>query len=244
MTLLFKDNFTSPNFGWNGQHTVSSDRIIAQSTVTRVSGQDSLKFTLNSGDTPVGSSERSEILWAFRTDNHDECASSEEAYYAWSIYLPADFVAPATFCTVLQLHGRNDLPSNQASPSFYVDLSKISGHMTLVQNGGDTSNVIRLDTDLGVYELGKWVDFLFKIKWGAGSTAQVSIWKRVDKAGDLLSLGTVTTPNMYSINGVAVPHYWKRGIYRNNEIFSNVLYQGHFVKATTFEEAAYQAFWE
>lgn len=240
--LNFKDNFTANNFGWNGKHVVAGDRIEAQSVVTRVAGTDSLKFTVNSGDKPVGNSERSELLWAFRTNDHDECASSEEAYYGWSIFLPADFVAPSTFCTVLQLHGQNNLPSNQAAPSFYIDIA--GGRYNLKQNGGDTSNVIRLTTDLGQLVLGQWVDFLFKVKWAADGTAQTQVWKRVNGEGDLILVATTNTPNLYSKNGVAVPHYWKRGIYRNDEAFSNVLYQGHFVKATTFEEAAYKSFWE
>lgn len=240
--LLFKDDFTKANFGWNGKHTVAADRIQAQSVITRVAGTDSLKFTLNTGDKPVGNSERSELLWPFRTGDHDECASSEEAYYGWSIYLPTDFVAPSTFCTVLQLHGPNNLPSNQAAPSFYIDIA--AGRYNLKQNGGDTSNVIRLTTDLGQLVLGQWVDFLFKVKWAADGTAQTQVWKRVNGEGDLILVATTNTPNMYSKNGVAVPHYWKRGIYRNDEAFSNVLYQSHFVKASTFEEAAYKAFWE
>lgn len=241
----------SGGFGWKTtQYSANSSIVLATDAEPQRVSNGTLRITVRPGDSPVPSGERSEVFRIFNLDNHDEDGSSGAQFYGISVYLPSAWKDTSRWCIVAQLHGPDSLPGNQSSPVFALDISVVPGRYTLSQRGGDTSAVARLNTDLGTHVYDQWVDFLFRVQWATDSAGETAVWTRVNKQGLLQQRQVGTnrpirpwnTPTLFSSNGKACNHYWKRGIYRNAEDFVTILYAGPFSRADNMPDAAWAAF--
>ncbi len=242
--IIFQEDFTKPNFGWFACQEVAPDRLVAQNVITRIPDESALEITVKPGDNPIHSTgERNELLQMIDKFNDDVTSATGLDHIATSFLVPdawQDAAGVNPWCAVLQLHGPNIVPSNQGSPSFEVDI--LGGQFVLNTRGGDTSDVIRHTTNLGAYIKGVWSDFLFKILWGITANAYIEVYRRDNKQGDLTLVAKLDAPNLYSASGKTLPGYVKSGLYRSAQTFTQTLYRGKIVRATTFEEAAYFAF--
>ena len=242
----------SGKYGWLSQQVVDNTRIVFSRPGEPSRYQNgTLKVTVKPNDHPIASvGERSELLWMLNSSGDDENGSSGTQYYGVSLYLPSSWVDTSGWCIPVQLHGPDNAGSSQNIPVFALDVSKVPNHYTLTQAGGDNSAVIRLDTDLGTHVYDTWVDFLFKVTWAIDNTGATSVWTRTGGVGQLVAkqVGTGTTitpwntPTLYSAGGVALSHYWKRGLYRNPEVFASTLYASSFSRAANEADAAWAAF--
>lgn len=241
------------HFGWHGAQMVAPDRIALSSPnePQRYPGA-GLKITVHPGDNPIHSSgERNELVGMFGLNGNDENGASGIQYYGFSLYLPGDWkdTIPANggqgqyvWLTPFQLHGPDNNPPKAGSPAFEVDICQVSGRFTLVQRGGDVNSPVICVTDLGPHVYDQWVDFLFAVKWAADATGRVTFWNRIGGAGQLIKQASWNTPTLYSSGGIALPHYWKSGMYSNVSNFTRMFYRGPVSRALTFEDAAQAAF--
>lgn len=257
-SLSFRDligHTPDDNFGWYGKQVAADDRLQLWTGYPQRCEAGTLKITVKPGDNPIGSTgERNEILEMLNSSGDDENGASGTQYYSISIFLPGTWKDASGWCSAFQLHGPDTgLPSNQGSPVFSLDLSSTPGHYTLRQNGGDTSDVIRKDTDLGAHVYNQWVDFLFKVTWAIDLTGETTVWTRVGSVGQLqqklvdagnngAALAAWNTATLYSSGGVAVNHYWKRGCYRSAEDFTTEFYASPVSRSIDFASAAWAAF--
>lgn len=248
-----KDQTITTNFGWYDRHIKADSRItLVQEIRRQPSG--SLRVEVREGDDPINSTgERSELLGMFSRNGDDENANSGTKYYAFSMYIPTGFVLPCRWGIVLQLHGPNSNRGASASPAFAVDVSHAEGRMTLNQRAGDIVTPVETYTDLGPMLYDTWIDLAFKVKWSAESDGTTAIWTRAGGKGVLqqkkisadntgAALPELSGATLYKSGGVAQSHYWKRGLYRNVEQLTSILYLGPFARADTLQEAATEAF--
>jgi hypothetical protein len=233
----------APHLGWSSVQAVDPSRLQLVASPTR-NGRKALQVTVKPGDNPIHSTgERNEFCGMFGTTGNDENGDSGTQYYGISILQDSDWKDTAMWCAAFQLHGVDTNPQRAGSPVFELDLSSTPGRFTLVQRGGDIAGqILRVDTDLGPHNYGKWVDFLFQVRWAADASGYTAVWRR-DSAHDPLALIKAWhTPTLYSANGVAQRHYWKSGCYSDAVPFQRKFCRGVVSRADTMEEAAMAAF--
>jgi len=255
----FRDIVNCPSYGqnycWKSIQAVSSNRLEFTSSISRTPFG-AIKVTVNSGDDPISSTgERAETLWMFSTagaPDDDEGISSGTKFYATSIYIPEGFQSPSSWGIVLQLHGPNAYGGTAAgSPNFALDIT--GGNYHLEQRGGDKDNPTITTHSLGAISYNTWVDFVFEVTWESSAEAAINVWTRANSAGALQqryvsadnngsSLSGWMAPNLYSESGVPQTGYWKRGFYRSEEAFTNILYLSTLCRADNLKDAATCAF--
>lgn len=251
----FRDVLGAANFGerygWQSIQVVSSNRMELDNTIKRTY-EGSIKVTVQSGDDPINSTgERAEVVGMF-ADYADENADSGTKYYGFSLYIPSGFTPPSLWGIALQLHGPDSYTGSAASPAFALDLK--DGSYTVENRGGSKNSPTILRTDLGTIVNDKWVDFIFKVNWAADSSGSVAVWTRCGLGGILkqqkvsstntgVAVNEWNTPTLYQNgDGVVQNHYWKKGLYRNEEAFTNIIYSGRLCRADTLQYAALGAF--
>lgn len=254
----FRDIITAPSYGakygWGSIQAMSVDRLAYETTIHRRSDIGCIKVTVGAGDDPINSTgERAEVLAMLNVGDNDENGSSGTKYYATSVYIPSGFQSPSLWGIVMQLHGPNSYTGAAASPSFAFDI--INGRYKLNQRGGDKNSPTYCNTDLGAIVYDQWVDFVFKVTWASDNTGATAVWTRVVKPGAVLEQKLVdtnnngstltewNTPTLYhNGSGTIEGHYWKKGLYRSEESFTNILYLGMTSRADNFHDAVLGAF--
>ncbi len=174
---------------WNGFDKASNALAYAftRSNVYKRAGDWSMRVELRRTDNDVAGSKRAEA----RRASNDE-PNLKERWYGMSYFLPNDYIpdpAPELLTQWQSLKG--------ISPPLAIWTN--NGRWQIVQYGN-------VSTDLGVYETGKWTDYVVHVKWSLSNDGLIELWKNGVK------VFTKTGPNSYP--GYATGNYMKSGIYK------------------------------
>jgi hypothetical protein len=233
-------------------------------TSPRRKGMYALRVEVRPGDTLGQSGERAEVARMYGYDGTElvENESSGTQYYGFSVMLPTDWkTTPDSngkyWAIILQLHNPDGLttPSGGGvSPalafevrSFGANADRFSLDMTTgdLSRSGSIHNFY--DFSDGSLNLGKWTDFVIKVKYAKDATGTVDVWRRNEGSisfTNVLSITNVPTLGYNStVDGGAVgDHYWSTGFYRNANSITNVLYLDGMTRGTDFNEVVAAAF--
>ena len=184
-----------------------------------------------------------------------ENEASGTQFYTVSVYLPSDFTSPTcsnlTACnnpwgTFQQLHGANvysapPVYSLGAADTYYIHLT--SGDLDIYDKYG----AHRIRYPLGSLQRGKWVDFVWKIKYAKTATGTVDVWRRIEGETNFTQVLTLanlpTLQYKTSVNGGAIlDSYWRTGHYTSPETFTRVLYLDSQTRGNNFDDVVSAAF--
>ena len=177
--------YNSPSY-WAYNQSCCSHSVKQSSLVAR-SGTYAMRFELNKTDTDVFGSKRAEMSRYSKGETNPYV----ERWYGMSIYLPGDYATDPAPEIVTQWQAYT------AHPPLAVWTQK--GEWRIVQFG-------KTITSIGAYEKNKWTDFVFHVKWSAGSDGLVEVWKNGVK------IYTRTGANIAS--GLTTGVYMRTGIYK------------------------------
>ena len=100
------------------------------------------------------------------------CYAGREQWWEHSILFPDDFVAPPNiFYVVADFHNTG---SGQAN--FHVDASRYDGPTLWLRGYGGTQNRETFNVRLGSIVKNQWYDFVYHVKWSAGSDGFFNAW--------------------------------------------------------------------
>lgn len=215
------------------------DRLVRVNSPVRC-GNWSLQLTVKPGDNLGSSGERAEVYGMYGADGKQifENEASGTQFYTISVYLPLDFVAPynslhpnqdIAWGIFQQLHG-NDV--YHAPPPFAIGATDTyymqmwSGDLDYFS---DRTKAHTVRYPIGALQRGKWVDFVWKIKFAKTFTGSVDVWRRIEGETDftyVLSVANIPTLQFASSvsDGAVLDAYWKTGYYTSEEIFTRIIY--------------------
>ena len=141
---------------------------------------------------------------------------------SWDKYTPKD----GDWNVFLQLHGPNGY---NPALAFSVLYNKIHFNM---RTGDVTKNTSVTEFEMedgGDLNTGKWIDFILTAKFTTDNTGFVNIMRRNEGEtgySEVFSLNDTATLQYDPAvnNGAAGNHFWKQGIYRNDQDHTNILY--------------------
>jgi hypothetical protein len=162
------------------------------STLHARAGKQSMRFELNKTDPDQAASKRTEFNLAPETSN------PVERWYGISYYVDAPYPADPSCPEIwFQWHHNGDGPPPLALWSYGT---------TFGINQRVSSTAKEVYTKLGSITTGKWMDFVWHIKWSSGSDGLIEVWMNGTKL--LTKLGA----NNWA--GSAGKNYLKTGIYK------------------------------
>lgn len=186
-------------------------------TVTKIpvrKGQYSMKTYLHC--TESSTNYRTEVY----VDNY--AIIGDDYWYGFSIYLPDSYIPDRTWEIVAQWHGWPEgfpdfSPGTEYWRSPVLALRTTGGIWNIInrwdakRNTGDINNRVYGGTktwDLGKYETGKWVDWIFHFKWSYQNDGILEVWKN----GNLV----ISKTGANCFNDKIGP-YFKMGLYKGWE---------------------------
>ncbi len=261
----FEDNvFQYPNT-FNNWHDARPGMTYSywDTRLTRVnnpvrSGSWALKAEVRPGDSYGSSGERAEVYWMYGADGKHivENETSGTQYYAISVYIPADFIPPScsgvtngcsSWAIIEQLHGADVYSAPPvfaigAKDNYYVQMW--SGDLDYLN---DSTKSHKLKYSLGDLQKGKWVDFVWKIKYSKNFTGSVDVWRRIEGEQDfskVLNLANIPTLQFKTSvnNGAILDAYWRSGYYTSQENFTRIIYLDSHARGDSFNEIVSYAF--
>lgn len=202
--LILVSDFETQNFSeWKQDLCCKYSGEIVTSP-TRA-GKYAAKFTLNKNDPLVSDGKRAELK------RYTLTPMGSEYWYAFSIYLPRNWIEDTAPEIVAQWHDLPDfwLGENWRNPSLSLSINRKDWK---IGNAWDSQFVTKKNNAVsrellwsGAFERGGWTDWVFHVKWSYKSDGLVEVWKDntlvVNKRG----------PNTY--NDLIVP-YLKIGPYK------------------------------
>ncbi len=231
------------------QPSPPGDRLVRVSSPVR-KGSYSLKVTVKSGDNYGSSGERAEVFGMYGPDGKQifENEASGTQFYTISVYLPLDFKSPSSsWGSFQQLHSNdiyNSYPSFAigALDTYYVQM--ISGDLNAL-NDPKKSHTVKYP--IGALQRGKWVDFVWKIKFAKTFTGTVDVWRRIEgetSFTQVLSIANIPTLSFNSTvsGGAVLDAYWKTGYYTSAETFTRVIYIDSNTRGASFNDVVAAAF--
>ena len=239
------DNWLAP------QPSPPGDRLTRVTSPVRT-GNYSLKATIKPGDNYGSSGERAEVYGMYGSNGVQifENEASGTQFYAISVYLPLDFKSPVSsdrWGIFQQLHGSDKYSAPPvfalgATDAFYMQM--YSGDLDALKDPKKSHTV---KYSLGALQRGKWVDFVWKIKFSKTYTGTVDIWKRVEGETiftQVLSIANIPTLQFKSSvsNGAVLDAYWKTGYYTSVENFTRVIYIDSNTRGANFNDVVAKAF--
>ena len=201
------------------------------------------------GDNYGSSGERAEVYGMYGPDGKQifENETSGTQFYAISVYLPLDFVSPTGWGEFQQLH-TNDIYHSYptfaigATDTYYVQM--ISGDLDAL-NDPTKSHTVKYP--IGALQRGKWVDFVWEIKFAKIFTGTVDVWRRIEGETSftkVLSVANIPTLSFKSSvsGGAVLDAYWKTGYYTSPETFTRVIYIDSNTRGDNFDAVVADAF--
>lgn len=210
--LPFTEGFESGDLrqwqrlGWRQLCCAYSMQVV-QAPEPVASGRHAARFELRRGDPDVRGNQRAEVRLP-------AAALNGEYRYAFSVWLPPDWVADPLPVNLVQWHSVSDKLLLEGGPSMPLRLAVI-GDRWIIDNFWDSQWVTKFaylpEHPQGnrllwsqPIEAGRWVRFEFQVRWKSEGDGRVQVWKDgqriVDAAG----------PNTY--RDLIAP-YMKFGVY-------------------------------
>jgi len=192
------------------------------------------------GDNPLsccGGTERSEV---FDMGNASENLSSGTKYFSYSVRLDPNWQSPS-WTTILQLHGPDEYGTN---PSFGIFIN--DNRFSIATRAGDlreNSSQTYYRLSKGSINKGYWVDFIIKITFAVNNSGAIKVWRRDE--GETSFKQVLNRPNVPTLQyegGAVGDHYWRMGLYRSAQNYTNVLWNDAVFRGDTFEEVRAAAF--
>jgi hypothetical protein len=233
------------------------DRLVRVTSPVR-KGNYSLKVTVKPGDNYGSSGERAEVynMYGAAGTNIVENESSGTQFYAISVFLPLDYKnLTSNWSSFQQLHGSDvyaappvfslGASTNGGTANFY-HVQMWTGDIT-DSNYNNPSVFYRQKFVLAPVVLGKWVDFVWSIKFAKTYTGAVDVWMRVEGNADFVKVMSASNiPTLQfkaSVQGGAIlPAYWKTGYYTSAETFTRTIYVDSHTRGTNFNDVVAVAF--
>jgi hypothetical protein len=156
-------------------------------------------------------------------------------------------VSPSGWGAFQQLHS-NDI--YHAPPIFFIGardayyVQLISGDLDYLN---DPTKSHAAKYEIGALQKGKWVDFVWKIKFAKTFTGSVDVWRRIEGETDftqVLSVANMPTLSFKSSvsGGAVLDAYWKTGYYTSAENFTRVIYIDCNTRGADFNDVVAAAF--
>jgi hypothetical protein len=226
---------------WKYIQQFAANRITRVSDITRRFPY-SARFELRPGDVtgPVGEDAQVSLMQDANANEMYENENSDTQYYGISIRLNDPFPATVlnSWMVILELH-TPDTSTYAKNPSFLFEPYNDVAHTqkwSVTMHSGDyaTSRFVQTyELSNSALALGKWTDFIFKIKWAKDYTGSVDIWRRDEgETGFINVLSVKNIPTLAfnsSVENKAPDHYWRVGPYRNNDTTTAILWNDHSV---------------
>ncbi|AFY86261.1 polysaccharide lyase [Chroococcidiopsis thermalis] len=201
-TLVFLSDFESGYSEWGTELCCNYSAEIVNSPIR--AGNQAIKFTLKKEDARLYGVKRAELKLG-------EVPPDSEIWYGFSVFLPSDYQQDPSSEIIAQWHDLPDknLGEKWKSPAlslstkdgkFILNRKWDSKRVTVVPEGKEV-------VDLGLYQTGKWTDFVFRVKWSSGSNGRLEVWQ------DGKLVVSRNGPNNY--NDARGP-YLKIGIYKGD----------------------------
>lgn len=235
------ENWTSARGSYD-IHACGIDRFVPSEQSGQATGAIAY-FTVLPGDLCLKTTgERSEVvLGGWRSTSRFQVIGNEGIeYYRVSVKLAPDWVAPKVnsrgyaWGIFFQLHGPNEYG---VSPAIAIHAED---KFSLFVLGGDMNKKVGgrrflTRSDLNV---GRWVEFVLKIKWAPDATGAITAYRRDQGESAWVTVADIASVATLQYKGPVGPgpHYWKAGFYRSESQHVNSLWLGPIVRGRTFEE--------
>jgi hypothetical protein len=246
---------------WLMTQVKAADRLVRVTSPVRY-GSYAAKVEVRPGDLVYGG-ERSEVAIFTKLDGSrlNETPASGTHFYAISVRLATDWPtprgtrdgAPVTCNTpwawgvVFQLHGPDSYGMSPAFALVVANASMPGPKYTVSVHAGRKDLTRNLSWELSKSDLalGRWVDFIVKIKFAQDASGAVTVWRRDQGAtGFTQVLDKTGLPTLqYTTSSSGQPHYWKTGFYRPSSCsITNRLWIDGPVRGSTFDAVRQAAF--
>ncbi len=267
-SFLSNWQLASSNGGWKQVQAVAGG-LAASPTVVNSHGAVVAHVVVRPGDDPLGlgkGTERAEV--AIMQDAAtgalvNETEASGTVFYGFSYLFPVGYKASAItdkaisdWSIVLQLHSPDAFGF---SPSIALQAGRTTAtgapqFFLTGESGGPipagtfpAANAYKFalnGADANV-PLGTWVDFMMRVNFSSTSAGSIALWRR--DAGQPCfhqALNVSNIPTLaYTTTAPVGPHYWKQGLYRNGQAWTDELWMGPLARGPSFgavEAAAFQ----
>jgi hypothetical protein len=255
--------YPDPVNNWRINLAQDDTRLTAV-TSPRRKGRYALRVEVRPGDSLGQSGERAEVarMYGFYGTELVENESSGIQFYGFSVMLPTDWKTTPDpdgkyWAIILQLHNPDGLttPSGEGvSPALAFEVRSFGENADRFSLDMTTGDLARSDSIHNFYDfsdgslnLGKWTDFVLKIKYAKDATGSVDVWRRNEGSivfTNVLSISNVPTLGYDSTvgGGIVGDHYWSTGFYRNATSLTNVLYLDGMTRGIDFNAVVAEAF--
>jgi hypothetical protein len=209
VTAATSDNSYLFNVGFDASSDLAAFKASADGNATATLDQKSVRIDLDKYTDLVPY--RTELVPkplpypAF--DNPDYAVIGQEYWYGIKLFVPSTWVPDNSFEVVTQWHGATT--TGDGPPvALRMDLP---GTATVYGKNGRATNwrfeLVANTYDLGPIapDVGKWIDWVYCIRWAPDSTGRLTIWR--DKVQVLDIRGQTMYPDSKG-------PYWKFGIYK------------------------------
>ncbi|MBD2305467.1 heparin lyase I family protein [Chroococcidiopsis sp. FACHB-1243] len=217
-TLVFLSDFESGFSEWGAEFRYEYSAQLVNSPVR--AGKQAVKFLLKKEDTRIDGVKRAELRLG-------EVPPDSEIWYGFSVFLPANYHQDPSSEIIAQWHDLPDKNLGETWKSPALSLSTKDGKFILNRKW-DSKRVTVVPegkevVDLGLYQTGRWTDFVFHVKWSSGSNGLLKVWQD----GKLV----VRRNGLNNYNDARGP-YLKIGIYKGD-------WKNHPEKSTVSERELY-----
>ncbi len=250
----FSPDPTNPKYAPVGlEHRWKLDSIIVRQ------GKYSLRIEVQPGDTSENGYDRAEVVGMSDPNDNPifENNNSGTKYYAFSVRLDQNWEPPSLKNSNIKGHGiiaqlqkqNGEVTTGpafaiQATDRFYATLNAREIH-------DPKPDDYRYEFSKNDLNVGKWIDFVIKIKYSQYANGEIIVWRRDDENIDfseILNLQNITTLFYDEENNNEVlDHSWHLGYYRNaqhkmDHPVTNILWIDGFTRADSFNDAVSNAF--
>jgi hypothetical protein len=191
------------------------------------------RFTVHDGDVFLGTSgERALVVHSGASGTHEPIGS--DRWYAWSLYIPSDFVDPGTanWINFQEWHSNGStVPGSYQPPiAFFIynggiQVNMRTGHIP----SPDQYAVVKTLPVVKPYPKATWIDFKMHAVWQSTTAGSLQIWYRTLGTSWTQVADLPNTPTLQEQNGNTSDVYIEEGLYRNATFSgTGVLYHDAF----------------
>lgn len=165
-------------------------------------GSKALRLEVRASDSSVGGSKRAEI----GIYTADTAINNNARWFAWSEYLPADYVSDTRNELHFQVHST---ATGYTGPNVALWLRSNKWYLNRKWNSTGTNEEVQVELSNSAAALGAWTDWVIFFRPSIGGDGEVKVWRN----GELVA--SVTGPNANNVDGsLEAIRYPKWGVYK------------------------------